>query len=369
MKIKKNIFTLVFLFKNLILKIVFYFSCYVSMAFPTKKSTLSRSHTRMTVLEWCERKYYLNYYDFDLKKRDKELWQENIILKKIKSLDMRIGEKSHYLLSDYLHVFKNFYNERKLNPALREEQIQNLKNKMKAEMEEEFNYSKQLDFTDTEKFFQRKIGLTEHYYGENIDDQLPLAIEKVCGNLDRFIQSTWNKKIESYFEDGEKVYIETPRETDFESMRVDLNKIDGFSNISVLAAPDFWVVHSDYDYLILDWKSWKEDILQDGISDQLKLYALKTLLKKNKTSLEGMKFEVYEVYLNSMHAYGGELQQQDIESIIQKIQQDVEKQKNLLVDRDPEKNIPVDPDLFSPSLSDKKCETCTFRAVCKKFFK
>ncbi|MCR5412588.1 MAG: hypothetical protein K6E76_06525 [Patescibacteria group bacterium] len=193
----------------------------------------------MTVLEWCERKYYLNYYDFDLKKRDKELWQENIILKKIKSLDMRIGEKSHYLLSDYLHVFKNFYNERKLNPALREEQIQNLKNKMKVEMEEEFNYSKQLDFTDTEKFFERKIGLTEHYYGENIDDQLPLAIEKVCGNLDRFIQSTWNKKIESYFEDGEKVYIETPRETDFESMRVDLDKIDGFSNISVLAAPDF----------------------------------------------------------------------------------------------------------------------------------
>ncbi|MCR5412587.1 MAG: hypothetical protein K6E76_06520 [Patescibacteria group bacterium] len=82
-----------------------------------------------------------------------------------------------------------------------------------------------------------------------------------------------------------------------------------------------------------------------------------------------MKFEVYEVYLNSMHAYGGKLQQQDIDSIIQKIQQDVEKQKNLLVDRDPEKNIPVDPDLFSPSLSDKKCETCTFRAVCKKFFK
>ncbi|MBQ7073794.1 hypothetical protein IJM86_01750 [bacterium] len=37
------------------------------------KHNLSRSHTRITVLERCERKYYLNYYDFDLKKRDPEL--------------------------------------------------------------------------------------------------------------------------------------------------------------------------------------------------------------------------------------------------------------------------------------------------------
>ena len=43
------------------------------MAFPSKTHSLSWSHTRMTVLDRCERKYYLNYYDGDLKKKDPEL--------------------------------------------------------------------------------------------------------------------------------------------------------------------------------------------------------------------------------------------------------------------------------------------------------
>jgi hypothetical protein len=45
------------------------------------------------------------------------------------------------------------------------------------------------------------------------------------------------------------------------------------------------------NYLILDRKSGKEDILNEGISDQLKVYALKRLLKKGTTTLEGNKIE------------------------------------------------------------------------------
>ena len=37
---------------------------------------------------------------------------------------------------------------------------------------------------------------------------------------------------------------------------------------------------SDTDFLILDWKSGKEEVLDNNISDQLKVYALKMLLKK-----------------------------------------------------------------------------------------
>jgi hypothetical protein len=69
----------------------------------------------------------------------------------------------------------------------------------------------------------------------------------------------------------------------------------------------------------LDWKSGKEDILADNVSDQLKVYALKMLLKKKKTSLEGMLINAYEIYLNSMNAYGGNITQEQIDAIITKI--------------------------------------------------
>lgn len=339
------------------------------MAFPSKTHSLSWSHTRMTVLDRCERKYYLNYYDGDLKKKDPELWRENSVLKRIKSLEMWMGEKSHFLLSDYLHLFQNFFNEWKVNPGLREEQINTLKEKMKSEMEEEFNYSKTLDFNDYDQFFERKIGLTEHYYGENVDDQLPVVVEKVLGNLDRFMNSDWNSKILSYFENGKEIFVETPRVAQFSGMKVNVDLIKGLENISVLAVPDFWVVFSDVDFLILDWKSGKEDVLQSWIPDQLKLYALKKLLKMRRTDISWIRIEVYEVYLNSMNKYGGIVTQQDIDDIIAKIQKDVEKQKDFLKDRDPIKNIPLDPEYFHDALSEKKCASCTFRSVCKKIFK
>jgi hypothetical protein len=63
----------------------------------------------------------------------------------------------------------------------------------------------------------------------------------------------------------------------------------------VLASPDFGATLSDTEYVILDWKSGKEDFLNEGISDQLKIYALKMLLKKGTTSLDGIRIEAYEV--------------------------------------------------------------------------
>lgn len=137
---------------------------------------------------------------------------------------MWIGEKSHFLLSDYLHLFQNFYKEWDLNSSLRDEQVQKIKDQIKAEMEEEFSLSQNMDFADYDKFFERKFGLSEHFYGENIDEKLPEAIEKVRENLDRFIQTTRNTKIHGYFEDGYQVYIESPREP-FRSMNVDVSLV------------------------------------------------------------------------------------------------------------------------------------------------
>jgi CRISPR/Cas system-associated exonuclease Cas4 (RecB family) len=67
-----------------------------------------------------------------------------------------------------------------------------------------------------------------------------------------------------------------------------------------------------------------------------------------------------------MNAYGGGLTQKDIDEIIAKITQDVAYQKQFLEDQDPLKNIPLDPFVFRKTSNAKKCETCTFREVCKK---
>ena len=45
------------------------------------KKTLSWSNTRITLLEYCERKYFLNYYTFALKQDRPDLWAETLVLK------------------------------------------------------------------------------------------------------------------------------------------------------------------------------------------------------------------------------------------------------------------------------------------------
>ena len=321
-----------------------------------QKKTLSWSNTRMALLEHCERKYFFNYYTFALKQDYPDLRSETLLLKWLKNIEMRVGEKSHFLLSDYLHALKKW--------LITQEKVEELKNNMRIEMKADFDYSKERDYTDREDFFG-KFWLSEHFYWEDADSLLEPAIEKVCENLDRFIASSRNEKVQDYFSSAKFVYVEHPRTPDFESMKVDVSKI-WVRDVSVLAWPDFWATFSDTDFLVLDRKSGKEEVLDNSISDQLKLYALKMLLKKWLTSLNWIKIEAYEVYLDSMNSYWWIMKQEDIDDIIEKIKQDVEEQKQLLVEQNPYKNQPVDLMMFRKTTSDKKCETCIFRDVCQK---
>lgn len=210
------------------------------MAYPSRKprtkKTLSRSNTRMTLLEYCERKYYLNYYTFAIKRKSPELWRETLVLKGLKSIEMRVGEKSHYLLSDYLHELKKTREQGR--NELSAQEIQALKNEIKREMEDEFAESAERDFKHEEDFFG-KFGLSEHYYATMTDDMLPAAIQKVQENLDRFIASPRNEKMIEYFQNGQLVYIERPRTSDFEAMKIDLSHLPGLKDVVVMAAPDF----------------------------------------------------------------------------------------------------------------------------------
>jgi hypothetical protein len=68
--------------------------------------SLTWSNTRITLLEYCNKKYYFNYYPHTLRDVDEELRLNTLLLKNLKSMDMRVGEKTHHLLSDYLNAFK-----------------------------------------------------------------------------------------------------------------------------------------------------------------------------------------------------------------------------------------------------------------------
>lgn len=247
---------------------------------PNRLHTLTRSTTRITVLEYCNKKYYFNYYPHALRDLNEELRLNTLLLKNLKSMDMRVGEKTHHLLSDYLNALK--YG--KTEPG----DIQPFKDRIIEEMRNEFEASKHRDYSTYDR--DNKFGLSEHYYGENVDDKLEEVIQKVLHNLDVFVQSDWHDKVQHYFKTAKMTYVEKPRQKDFENMKVNLRSILELKDLNVMAAPDFGVIFSDNTYLIIDRKTGQEKIDTDIISDQIKIYALKTLLK-SRTDLDNIEIE------------------------------------------------------------------------------
>jgi len=269
-------------------------------------------------------------------------------------MDMRVGEKTHHMLSDYLNALKK--------TPLDEAAIQAIKDRVIDEMRKEFEVSKTRDYTAYDR--DRKFWLSEHYYGENVDDKLEEAIKKVVNNFDVFVASDRNEKVQHYFKTAKTVFVEKPREKDFESMKLNLSSIPELRAVNVMAAPDFGIVISDNKYLIIDWKTGQEKMDSDGISEQLKIYALKMLLKSH-LDIEKVDIEAYEIYLPSLHQIGGKIEKADIDHIVQKLKEDVEYQKQFVIDGDIIKNQPLAPDQFPRTKSEKKCASCTFRKVCE----
>ena len=100
--------------------------------------TLTWSTTRITVLEYCNKKYYFNYYPHTLRNMNEELWLTTLLLKNLKSMDMRVGEKTHHLISDYLNALKYGKTE--------EGNIQPFKDRIVEEMRSDFETSKTRDY-------------------------------------------------------------------------------------------------------------------------------------------------------------------------------------------------------------------------------
>ncbi len=230
-------------------------------------------------------------------------------------------------------------------------------------MKTEFEISKTRDYTSYDR--DRKFWLSEHYYGENADDKFQEAMQKVLHNLDVFMQSEWLEKVQHYFNTAKTVFVENPREKDFDGMKVNLYSIPALKDVNVMAAPDFGVIFSDNKYLIIDRKTGQEKLDTDWVSDQLKIYALKLILK-SRIDIDKVDIEWYEVYLPSLHQRGGKITKTDIDAIIEQLKEDVEFQKQFLVDGDIFKNNPLPHGDFPRTKSEKKCASCTFRKVCEE---
>jgi len=67
-----------------------------------------------------------------------------------------------------------------------------------------------------------------------------------------------------------------------------------------------------------------------------------------------------------MNKIGGKITKTDIDDIIAKLKEDVEYQKQFLIDGDEYKNEPLPHTSFPRTKSGKKCASCTFRKVCEE---
>ncbi len=269
---------------------------------------------------------------------------------------MRVGEKTHHLLSDYLKLMKKKTDS--------QENINKLKEEISQVMTDDFNISKNRDY---EAWYDRnqKFWLTEHYYKlEDTDKKLQEAIDKVINNLDTFIWSERHDKVSRFFEISQSVYIESPKRPDYDNMRIIIDSIPELMDVSILASPDFGAILWDNRFTIIDRKSWKENMNDDSVPDQIKVYALKMILKKWKLNINDMDIKWYEVYLPSLKVNWWQITQQDIDDVIQKIINDVNFQKQFIVDEDVTRNVPIAQKNFHRTTSAKKCESCTFRKIC-----
>lgn len=263
---------------------------------------------------------------------------------------------THRIISMYLfelkkHILDNW-------PTPDKEYIINTITKV---MQDTFDESKANNYESFVNF-----GLSEHFYKEIDDNALEQVIKRVINNLESFINSSYHEKVQQRFSKWHHIYIEDPHHPNFEMMKVNIDQVPWLENISILASPDFWLMFWENSYLILDWKSGKERLDVSWITDQLRVYALKILLKQKDKELWNRNIDVSEVYLPSLNEKSGKIKQNDIDNIINKIMEDVEYQKQFIVEQNTERNEPLNHTAFTRTNSEKKCVWCTFRSVCQK---
>jgi len=284
-----------------------------------------------------------------------------MLAKNLKSIYMRFWEKIHDLMSDYLNLVKDW------NDSL--EKINEIKQNLIEQMDQEYKISKDREYLNYD--YNIKFGLTEHYYGNNIDELYQTGKNKLLESFDEFINSDLNNKIKKLFADKNNTFFIEPKEKDFDSMKIQIDNIPELMWIDVYAQPDFGTITANKEYLIYDRKSGKTpNKSPEHISDQLKVYAYKILQKIWIQHIDKFNVKWFEIYLKTLEEFWWEIKKEDLQQIEQKIISDTKIQKELLIEKDIEKNQPLPSENFPRTTDLQKCSNCTFYKVCeglKKF--
>lgn len=127
------------------------------------------STSRMTLFHHCNKKYFFQYYTNYLKDVSADIRLDTLLLKNLTSFKMRLGEKTHHLIADYLRVLY------KQNQG--PEEINNLKNSMRSTMEQQFHLAQSRQYKRYNK--DQKFGFKEFCYGDDISERLQEGIERV----------------------------------------------------------------------------------------------------------------------------------------------------------------------------------------------
>ena len=324
------------------------------------KNPLSRSISKSTVLHYCVKKYYFSTYSNYLREVDMWLRNDAMVSKNIKSLAMWMGECLHDLISDYLHLVKN--NQDTL------ENIGKARVLLTTKMDRDFQISRARDYTKYNA--NVKFGLTEHYYKENIDEMYEQWKKSILESFDKFCESELNREILSYIHDPENIIFIEPKEKNFESMKIQIDSNPDLMWINIYAQPDFWIITKDKKYIIYDRKSGKiPEKSPNSISDQLKIYAYKILQKVGLERIDHLDVQAYEVFLKWIVKFGWKITKQDLLDIEQKVVDDVNVQKQLIVNKNVEANIPLESSEFQRIDDPYKCKNCTFYKVCEELKK
>ncbi len=323
---------------------------------------LSRSISRITLLNYCNRKYFFNYYTKFLKEyiKNQNIYRTTQMIKNLSSINMWIWQELHSMMSDYLNLLKDWKNSKK--------NIDELKNKKLQMMDIFFNQSKNNDYS---KYKYWIFWLSEHFYKKNIDKEFEIAKKNLIIYFDKFLDSKLHSEIKDFFWKTKKIFIE-PTTPNFENMKMEINHIKWLEWITLFTQPDFWfIINHNWKniYYIYDRKSWKIPNYENKthISNQLKVYAYKMLLKLWWIeNFKNIKIFCYEVFLKEMKIFWWEINEDDILFIEDKILQDINIEKLFIKDWNIKKNYPLWLEKFPKTENINKCNTCRFREICKK---
>ena len=306
----------------------------------------SWSHSRDATLQWCERKYYFQYYgkwngwSYNADERTKTTY----LLTQRTSLQAWAGSMVHEAISYFLHT----------RPSA-DTWIDETRQKMRHQ----FVSSRNKVFLNPKK--AKTFGLEEHYYDVHLPDEVVRGTwEKVHNCLRAFLNGPFPDAIASAQAAQRYVYIEPPTSNFFEMQIHDHD----FGDFALYAQPDLVYENEQGILHLLDWKTGATPThrTNQDIPPQLAFYLL-WLRNKGGASREWPleKIKLAEVYLPETITYGGTPSATTWPQAHQRARSSIAEMQSKLVDID--KNI-AEESSFELTTERGKCASCVFRAVC-----